>query len=394
MQLHVPTIFAALFSSFTLFVLALSFTRPTMGSGAELRLWVRSTWLLLAAFIALGSRAFLPEWLSVLAGNGLICASLFLMSQALHRFVLGHDAPRWHLALMFAGWAAIALVLGLPLRVRTLVISLFYVAQLLPMVWLIATRAWQAEAPLRTVAVTLGFTVVALLVRVGNALVRPEDFNGFFQTSLGNGLTYLASFLLPLGAGFGFVLANLERTARRLDALAAHDSMTGCLNRGAFDAVMANTLERARRTASPVSLMVLDLDDFKHINDTHGHPAGDAVLSAFAQAVRSRLRAADAFGRLGGDEFGVLLVDTDAAGARHVAETVRAAVESLDIALPGGEPVRVSASLGLATATGHTPLGQLYAEADRALYAYKQGRRVAANGPGATGAPPRPSLVA
>ena len=377
MLLHVPTIFVALFCSFALFVVALTFTRPMLGTGAELRLWVRSVWLLLASFVALFSRTFMPEWFAVLVGNGLIFASLCLMSQALHRFVLGKKPPHWHNGLMVLGWVGTALVMNSPLPVRTVVITSLIAAQMAPMVWLMLTRGWQAETALRTVGVTLALTWLALLLRLVNVIVRPEDYSGYFQTSLGNGITYLASFLFPLGAGYGFVLANLERTAHRLDALAMHDGMTGCLNRGAFDTLMGNALHRVRRDGAPASLIVLDLDNFKQINDTHGHPTGDAVLTAFAQALRERLRAADAFGRLGGDEFAVLLTDTDAARALSMAEVLRTTVETLQVPTPEGERLHITVSIGVATATpaNLTTVEALHAEADRSLYAAKQGGR-------------------
>jgi diguanylate cyclase (GGDEF)-like protein len=377
MLLHVPTIFVALFLSCALFVVALTFTRPLLGSGAELRLWVRGTWLLLASFMALFSRTFLPEWIAVLLGNGLIFASLYMLSRALYRFILDREPPRWQLGLVGAGWVCIALVMHSPLPLRTMAISSLFAVQLASMVWLIATRGWHAEASLRTVGMTLGLASGALIIRVGNAMLHPEDYNGYFQTSLGNGLTYLASFLFPLGAGFGFVLANLERTAKRLDHLATHDSMTGCLNRSAFDALLGHALERVRREALPASLIVMDLDNFKQINDTRGHPMGDAVLSAFAQTMRERLRASDAFGRRGGDEFAVLLADTDTAQALSVAEVLRTTAEGLMIPTPDGEPLRITISLGVATATAehNTSVERLHVEADRSLYAAKQGGR-------------------
>jgi diguanylate cyclase (GGDEF)-like protein len=241
--------------------------------------------------------------------------------------------------------------------------------------------------------VTLFLTMLALLLRVANAVLHPEDYAGYFQTSLGNGATYLASFLFPLGAGYGFVLANLERTAHRLDALAMHDGMTGCLNRGAFNTLMTNALQRARRDATPASLIVLDLDNFKHINDTHGHPTGDAVLIAFAHSLRERLRAADAFGRLGGDEFAVLLTETDAARALSMAEVLRTTAESLEIPTPEGEHLHITVSIGVATTTpgSLTTVEALHAEADKSLYAAKQGGRNQAVRLGAV--PTAPSAV-
>jgi diguanylate cyclase (GGDEF)-like protein len=377
MSLHVPTMFVALLLAFALFSVALTFARPFLRDRAELRLWGWGTWILVAGFVVLSSRAFLPEWIAVLCGNGLVFVGLFLFSRALHRFVLQQDAPRWQAGLMIASWACTALILSWPLYLRTSIISTLVAAQLTPLVWLLARQGWHAEASLRTVAVTLGLTVVALVVRAAHAQLRPDEYSGFFQASLGNGLTYLASFLFPLGAGFGFVLANLERVAHRLHESATHDSLTGCESRGVFDTVLPHVLERARREAAAVSLVIIDLDNFKQINDVHGHQAGDGVLRAFARAVRARLRAADVFARLGGEEFGVILPGTDAAGAMRVAEDLRTTVQALEIPVPDGGRLRVTISLGVSAAAVDRALTpeDLFAQADSALYEAKRGGR-------------------
>ena len=105
----------------------------------------------------------------------------------------------------------------------------------------------------------------------------------------------------------------------RLRTLASHDSLTGALNRGAFEQRMDAELARARRAATPLSLVVFDVDHFKRLNDSFGHAAGDAALRAIGELVASGMRRSDVFGRLGGEEFGLLLPDTDIAGAATVA---------------------------------------------------------------------------
>jgi diguanylate cyclase (GGDEF)-like protein len=269
-------------------------------------------------------------------------------------------------------------------------VSLLLAAQLLAMVALIVRRGWRLEPSLRAVAVTLALGMASLLLRAVDAALHPADYQGFFQASLGNGLTYLASYLFPLGAGF--VLANLERSTLRLQQQAMHDSLTGCVNRGTFDLLLAHACERARREGAALSMLMLDLDEFKAVNDRHGHPGGDEVLRAFAAAVRARLRGSDVFGRLGGEEFALVLPATEAVGAMRLAEDLRAAVERLAITLASGATVQVTVSLGVATAApgaGAQPEA-LHARADEALYAAKHaGRnRVRAHEPAPSGADP------
>jgi len=165
--------------------------------------------------------------------------------------------------------------------------------------------------------------------------------------------------------------------AQRLHDTATRDSLTGCASRSVFDTMFPHAIESARREAAALSLVVIDLDNFKQINDVHGHQTGDAVLRDFAQAVRVRLRAADVFARLGGEEFGVILPGTDAAGAMHVAEDLRATVQALEIPLPQGGPLRVTVSLGVSSAAVDRTLtpDDLFAQADSALYEAKRGGR-------------------
>jgi diguanylate cyclase (GGDEF)-like protein len=226
---------------------------------------------------------------------------------------------------------------------------------------------------LRTVGLTLAFTVLALIVRAADALIDPTQFNSYFQASLGNSLTYLACFLFPLGAGFGFVLANLERMAHRLDRLASFDTLTGCLSRAVFDTTLIRAIQQAYREREGLALINLDLDHFKQINDTHGHLAGDRVLRSVAAALRDRLSLGQVLGRLGGDEFGIILPQTDGISAIRLAEELRQMVESLEIRDPAGVALRISLSIGVSSvAPGTQPtLEALYLEADRALYEAK-----------------------
>jgi diguanylate cyclase (GGDEF)-like protein len=154
----------------------------------------------------------------------------------------------------------------------------------------------------------------------------------------------------------------------RLESLLREDALTGLLNRRAILAQLGGMVSGARRHRHALSVAMVDLDGFKGINDAYGHAAGDQVLVAAVRAMRARLRAEDHLGRLGGEEFLVVLPDTDAEAALSVAEKLRRHVA----AAPG--PVRVTCSVGVATWAGETPEALLQ-RADEALYAAKQGGR-------------------
>jgi diguanylate cyclase (GGDEF)-like protein len=158
------------------------------------------------------------------------------------------------------------------------------------------------------------------------------------------------------------------RLVTQLGDLATHDSLTGALNRGAFEQRLEAELARTERLAAPCALVVLDVDHFKRINDTLGHAAGDTALRALAKAVAAAKRRSDVFGRIGGEEFAVVLPDTGLGGATAFAEKLR---ESL-----GSTMGNVTVSFGVTDArtAGRTVRGMLHS-ADVALYTAKRGGR-------------------
>lgn len=162
----------------------------------------------------------------------------------------------------------------------------------------------------------------------------------------------------------------LEAANVHLESLARTDALTELTNRRAFDRYLARALENAAIRNSPLSLALLDVDHFKDYNDTFGHLAGDEVLRRLADILRSQVRTADMVARFGGEEFMLILPDTDSAGARGLAERFREAIEA------GNWPHHpVTASFGVATLSPDQPpmvAEALIAQADRALYHSKR----------------------
>ena len=159
--------------------------------------------------------------------------------------------------------------------------------------------------------------------------------------------------------------------------LAAIDSLTGLGNRRFFEKQLAETLERAAHGGRSLSLMMIDVDHFKQINDQYGHEAGDQVLKSLAQRVRRALRRTDPLCRYGGEEFLALLPDTPLAVAERIAERVRAAIEATPFRLdaPGATTMPVTVSIGLADRSDDANTEALLRRTDRALYASKTAGR-------------------
>jgi two-component system, cell cycle response regulator len=164
----------------------------------------------------------------------------------------------------------------------------------------------------------------------------------------------------------------IEQT-RRLESLIFEDSLTGLANRRYILTQLGSQVSGARRHGRPLSVAIVDIDHFKGVNDSHGHQAGDAVLLAVTRALAENLRAEDHLGRLGGEEFLVVLPDTDAAAAARVIDKLRCEVARAE-AEHDGEPIAVTVSIGVATWAGETP-EELLRRADGALYDAKAAGR-------------------
>src|SRR5258708_5248888 len=169
----------------------------------------------------------------------------------------------------------------------------------------------------------------------------------------------------------------LQRANEQLEQLALHDPLTGLANRRKFVERFAYEMARADRIRTPPSLLMIDIDHFKAINDQHGHLAGDACLKALAALLAASVRAVDLVARFGGEEFVVLLPETSVAQSLMAAERIRCKVQAQPVGIgDGAPPVAVTISVGAASAAGLVPtLDEILARADEAVYRAKRAGR-------------------
>jgi len=176
--------------------------------------------------------------------------------------------------------------------------------------------------------------------------------------------------------GTGLDVTERKKLECDLVHQARTDFLTGIPNRRHFLDLADLELARARRYARPFSMLMLDLDLFKNINDRYGHLTGDLTLQKVVEVCGQILREVDVVGRLGGEEFGIILPETDAAKALQVADRVRQAVANASIPLPNGGSVGITTSVGVATYSEADPdFDAVLARADRALYEAKRSGR-------------------
>ncbi|MGL4290501.1 MAG: GGDEF domain-containing protein [Phreatobacter sp.] len=216
---------------------------------------------------------------------------------------------------------------------------------------------------------------LAFFLRVPAVLIGPmPDVSNFTVSPAVTLMLFEALFHVTIMSFLQLSLAK-DRAENRYRAAAETDVLTGLPNRRAFFEQAERGVAEAAAKGRQTSVLVIDVDRFKTINDTHGHAGGDRVLVAVAEVIRAHLRPDDRFGRIGGEEFGCLLMDGSRTSALVVAEGLRARIASLDIR-NAGVAIRVSASIGVSTMGGRAvSLSQLLDEADAGLYQAKRSGR-------------------
>jgi diguanylate cyclase (GGDEF)-like protein len=237
------------------------------------------------------------------------------------------------------------------------------------LIWRHAGRGFAA----RFTAVVLVLLTAVMAVRCVAALTGPPMTGLFEPTPLQT--LYLTSYSFGLMmAMVGLILMASERLQAELQHLLTHDTLTGALTRRALYQAAQACLDRSGQDSSPLSLLVLDLDHFKTINDQHGHLTGDRVLVDFVQRLQRLLPPATPLGRVGGEEFVVVLPGTDTAAALQVAERILGGAGSHAAAEPGAVLPYFGVSLGLARFRRAPPesLEELIHRADAALYRAKR----------------------
>jgi diguanylate cyclase (GGDEF)-like protein len=185
--------------------------------------------------------------------------------------------------------------------------------------------------------------------------------------------------LLVIGAYSSLALRNAikrEQAIRaELDRVATTDELTGLANRRELFSSLDRMIAAARRSGRPVSVAVLDIDRFKLVNDTHGHPAGDEVIRRISEMAKLLMREQDLVGRLGGEEFLIAFPDCPAHEAVAACERLRQGIAALPVLLPNGVALSVTISSGVAELTASDDRKAIISRADVALYAAKKGGR-------------------
>jgi diguanylate cyclase (GGDEF)-like protein len=327
-------------------------------------------WLLLA----IGLAGVVPEQLAFPAAYGLVFAGVGWESGALWERA---GRTRWRRATAPAlGLAIVAFVLcnwidpfGLRSLASSLILGGFYLSSAAAL-----ACNWRAASMLQRF-LALATALLALVVGARGFLVlaAPSGW-GWMSNEMLRQLHTGALYLLMLLGAFGWLLLGRERLQGELARLEVADPLTDLPNRRGFFQALGPWMALARRPGQPTALVLFDLDQFKRINDSYGHPAGDVVLATLAAACKRQLRDSDQLGRLVGVEFAILLPRTGLDEAAMVAERMRAAIEGQRVKTERAM-IGLTASFGVTTIRPDDSIVTLLARADEALRAAKAGGR-------------------
>ena len=366
-------VFAGGVSAFMTMLALVAARRGFPASIRGLELWAAGSCAQALGAFFLTFSGLLPEWTTVLFGHSLLVLGQALMYHAIRRF--RGDRPRPELvytpaAFVFFGVTVFWLLADM-IHVRAAIYAAGIFIPLALSVHLLLTGfrerlrqpAQLAAAAFTTIAGLLLYQAVnssALEISMLDAV----NFGYILFVALYGGLNVLAT--------FGFLLMANERLRDEIEHMATLDSLTEVFNRRTFMKLTELELARSARTGSSASLVFIDMDRFKQINDMHGHGTGDRILLEFVRCNRQVLRRQDIFGRFGGDEFCLLLPETGMREALMVSERVRAATAAIRVD-GGGQPVPCTVSAGISGTEIHGPdLDAILRGADQALYAAKR----------------------
>jgi diguanylate cyclase (GGDEF)-like protein len=376
-MLSVPTLWTVFVINFLALGLIWAYVMRSYPSFEAARFWTGSAFVAAAGATTAMLRVAFPDTLVPLlfAGTALVLA-ICLAAMGIRKFF--HQPVSWRQTLLITGLAAAGLTFvhdSVPARM-----TVFTIAQALPMVRSLKLLLSRHEGRVNPGARLAGIVTILILVifaaRLLGALTTTGGGFSYMHFSPVQSVVILVLVFLSMSLNFGFLLMAMDRLRNEVADLALLDDLTGVGNRRYLLQRLTEECARSERSGQPFALLVIDLDGFKAINDTHGHAAGDACLQHFTLMAQTRLRPGDMLARTGGDEFCIVLPSSTrregAMIARRVLEVCRADAEQCT-----GNDIPIAVSIGVAQwapEMGAYP-DRLIAAADHALYDAKKAGR-------------------
>lgn len=356
--------FVAMTMSVILLIIAQTYPKTIRG----LREWSLAALAIALCFPLFIARDHIPDLLSIVLANLMLLVAFMMMNIGTRKF---SGTPlklnRKLLSLFVLAYVALFTwftYVQPDIRVRVATMVLFTLAVILDQLFLVL-RALPRTMGRHVLVFSLTIMIGSRVIRLGALMLGFDPPTGLFDAS-GSQLVYFAipAITIPLGT-ISFIMLASEKLRQDLEFISRHDGLTQCLNKNAALEELKREIAHAARHGNKLSIMLSDLDNFKEINDTHGHLGGDKILVDFSDKVKATLRGSDQLTRFGGDEFMTILPDTDIEQALLVAHRFHEAGST-------SHPVAWSVSIGISAWLGKDDsLDALLTRADQALYKSK-----------------------
>lgn len=330
-----------------------------------------------AGYMLFVLRGQISDWLSIVLANMLFASVFALFTEGIFQFQR-RQPRRWviWLPVLLTGLLFATLI---PWQVaRVLVGAIVFCAQSAVIVASLLQRRNTTVGAGQYFMVAGFLMMIAAFVFQGvGTLLRADAVSSIMTPHVVQTVTFLVAAISVVVVSLGLVVMTKERADERNLNLAMRDELTGLINRRSLLESLAQHLSMAKRHAQPLSLLMVDIDYFKRVNDTHGHLSGDKVLKEMTGVIAQRTRVQDLLGRLGGEEFLVLLPNTSEEGARQLAENLRQGVAATAFQAVSGAPIAITVSIGLCAMGRLTDpqCDDLIGAADQALYRAKAAGR-------------------
>lgn len=341
-----------------------------------LLLWAAGLGFYALTYVLFGLRGSVSDFLSIVMTNTALSAALALVTQAMLVFQQ-REMPQPLFWLPVATAATMLTAFDNP-TVRLITMAVLLGSQSTLLVTIVVQRLTETVGRGKYLVIVGMLIAIAIFVsRLLGVFVGLDQSVAVNHSNPIQTVTHVLGMVVLIFLTVGFVFMTKERADSLNVRLAMRDELTQLHNRRAILEALNQQLAVARRNQAPLSVLMLDVDHFKGLNDKFGHAGGDRVLREIASAVQGQLRAQDLAGRLGGEEFLILLPYSTAAAAAHTAERLRQAVHEIDCLQRCKLPTSISVSIGGAQfkALKHLDADSLVHEADQALYRAKASGR-------------------
>lgn len=341
---------------------------------AGVREWMSGYGLLAFGLLLQGSQGLIHPLASVFIANIIIPCGFAMIWLGLRRYK-GKTTPRYSVVLGSIAVFMIAMHALSGVDESGFVIRTIFMSSVCAIINLLSARTLLKSDKSSTpgehfTGVILTCMAIALIIRAVTTYNLPDSMI-LTTSNTHNYFTYMMAMIFNILFSFGLVIMPSERLQNRLSHLADTDFLTGIMSRRAFANYANRAIGRQKDNGQELALILFDIDDFKSINDKYGHSAGDAVLQDICQKIKIIIRGSDFFGRIGGEEFAILLTDASLATAKTIAERIRQAIQDSATAYDNRQ-INSTISLGLTKIDPQTEsFEEAYKSVDYYLYQAK-----------------------